>query len=342
MTSAALAIFKVLVFVARAASGKSESLTCVKAMLAAMREELLHIGREVSILDDYPYVHLMRRIDEELVKMGLPPMFFVDLKHGFIEPQFSWKLLVMLLNGDYEHLVLQQKPYATEDAVKRLLVRMDHGRRQLGARPLFYRPGGQIKLTPTEFDELVSRIQQDVLDMLEERNKQVPQDPDNTTTLIEFARGAPYGAVPPFPYAYDDSFSALDPAILKVAAFLYLRVHFVQALQKNWARCDPNDPASILSHGVPFDVMLESYGEDDYLHLLETSGSPGHIRVETLDGQVFHVPAGVFDNSQVDHTSWVREYSKMPWEEWPPDKCRLLGGALREALEPAWEAYAAR
>ena len=61
-------VFDVVLLVALPASGKSE----VRNFMANIEPERLqrefHIGENLQ-LDDFPYVHMMRRIDNELEKM---------------------------------------------------------------------------------------------------------------------------------------------------------------------------------------------------------------------------------------------------------------------------------
>ena len=62
-------VFKVVLLQALPASGKSE----VRNFMANIEPERLkkefHIGENLQ-LDDFPYVHMMRRIDNELEAMG--------------------------------------------------------------------------------------------------------------------------------------------------------------------------------------------------------------------------------------------------------------------------------
>ena len=66
------------------ASGKSE----VRRYLAQLDPEVVrrdfHMGETVQ-LDDYPYVHMMRRISEELVGRGHGGVFFASGVEPFLE-----------------------------------------------------------------------------------------------------------------------------------------------------------------------------------------------------------------------------------------------------------------
>jgi len=68
-------VFKVVLLQALPASGKSE----VRNFMANIEPERLkqefHIGENLQ-LDDFPYVHMMRRIDNELQAMGHARVFY--------------------------------------------------------------------------------------------------------------------------------------------------------------------------------------------------------------------------------------------------------------------------
>src|SRR5438093_10001146 len=68
-------IIDVLLLLALPASGKSE----VRRYLASLSPEQcrgdFHLGPTVQ-LDDYPYVHMMRRVSQELRKQGADGVFF--------------------------------------------------------------------------------------------------------------------------------------------------------------------------------------------------------------------------------------------------------------------------
>ena len=64
-------IFDPLLLLALPASGKSE----VRTYLTAKDPSQFHMGPNVQ-LDDYPYVHVMRRISQELRKRGHDGVLF--------------------------------------------------------------------------------------------------------------------------------------------------------------------------------------------------------------------------------------------------------------------------
>ncbi|MCK5358131.1 MAG: hypothetical protein KAJ48_07020, partial [Elusimicrobiales bacterium] len=95
--------FQIVLLVALPASGKSE----VRKYLANIAPEVLkndlHIGENLQ-LDDFPYVHLMRRIDDELTALGKERVFFQSGDKPFINPK-DWETLIHILNEDYEDLM---------------------------------------------------------------------------------------------------------------------------------------------------------------------------------------------------------------------------------------------
>src|ERR1700694_5225293 len=101
-------IIDTLLLLALPASGKSE----VRRYLAVLSPEAcrsdFHLGHTVQ-LDDYPYVHLMRRISQELRAQAQDPVFFESDAHSMSEPR-DWGTLIELLNEDYDDLVQRRRP----------------------------------------------------------------------------------------------------------------------------------------------------------------------------------------------------------------------------------------
>lgn len=327
-------IFKNVIFVALAASGKSEVITFIKKMPPEERERELHIGRELVILDDFVYVDLMRRIDEALCQMNENPVFFSDPKKPFKEPHISWKLLIQLLNYDYERLFLSPKRETTAGAAKELLADLDRARVALGTSPIFF------QLKKTKFNRLCAALEEKVATLTKKRQEQMPPHPEETTVLFEFARGGEYGSPLPLPAGrgYAASFAAFRSECLQGAVCLYLEVLPEQAALKNFLRADPRDPSSILGHCVPYEVMFRDYGSDDFRHLLKISEKPGCIAVETISQKKFFIPAAILDN-KADLTTFVRKYQNQPFNRWPKKDRVALGQALKKACQELWKKY---
>ncbi|NNC93641.1 MAG: hypothetical protein HKN80_14250 [Acidimicrobiia bacterium] len=304
-----------LLLLALPASGKSE---LRRFLDSRSRDELaeLHLRPGVQ-LDDYPYVHLMRRVSAELTRLGAPPIFFASSGEGWLEPR-DWGALIHLLNEDYAALT-SPRPAAPE-AGGVLLRRFDAARRAVGAPAPFDALDGGVR------SELCTAIETEAseLDRLE------PVDLAVRTVVIEFARGGPDDArmplEPPNGYAY--SLSQLSPAILESAAILYVWVEPAESRRRNRERAKPGreGDASILHHGVPETVMMDEYGTDDIEWLMEHSDRPGTIAV-SAHGRVFHLPIVRFDN-RVDRTSFLRS-DPASWDGELVDGLRL---ALRDAF----------
>lgn len=301
------------------ASGKSEVRKYLDSLSAAECASQFKIGHTVQ-LDDYPYVHLMRRIDDERVVLGLPRVFFLSAAEGFQNP-LDWGTLIEILNDDYDD-VLDGRTIAVECAVDWLLGRYDEARKRVGAPPI------TADLTPALKAKLTAALKADAEKLLADKNAGIPDSLEGKTVVIEFARGGRQGAPLPLGegYGYQYSLGRLSDAILAHAAILYIWVSPEESRRKNEARTDPNDPGSILNHGVPIAVMLNEYGQDDMEYLITQSDRPDTVRIER-GARVFYLPVGRFDN-RVDKTSFIRD------KVWPEDKI----AALREGLNQAFSA----
>lgn len=300
------------------ASGKSE----VRTFLAQFDEETcrksFHMGSTVQ-LDDYPYVHMMRRFDQELVALGRSRVFFKDEDRGFVDGR-DWGTLITLLNEDYGDL-LAGKQIQTEEPVKWLRTRIDEARARVEAEPVF------SSMPESSLRKLDGRLEAEVAGLLKDKNAGIPETLEGRTVVIEFARGGPDGAVPPLeaPLGYQYSLARLSDEILERSAILYIWVTPEQSRQKNEERADPNDPGSILNHGVPIDVMLQDYGCDDMAYLIEGSDRPDTVKVETR-GRIHYLPAARFDNRD-DLTTFVRADR----ETWDKESIEKLQNGLASA-----------
>jgi len=311
---------EIVLLLALPASGKSE----VRKYLANVPSDSLsrdfHIGETLQ-LDDFPYVHMMRRTDDELGKLGKPRVFFQSGDKPFINPK-DWGTLIHLLNEDYRDL-MAKKLIEADSAAALLLQRIEAAGVKAGiARRL------------AVFDkEVTSRVsaalEKEARAMLDEKRAAYPATFEGKTIVIEAARGGPHDSSMPLkaPFGYQYSIGQFDPEILKRASILYVWVTPEESRRKNTARTDPNDPGSILHHGVPMDVMMNDYGCDDMDWLEKNSAVPGAITIESLNGR-FNIPVGRFDN-RVDKTSFLREDKK----NWPKDKVDAVHNGLKSALD---------
>ena len=322
-------ILDVLLLLALPASGKSE----VRRYLASLTPEQcrtdFHMGPTVQ-LDDYPYVHMMRRVSQELRQAGMDGVFFDSDDLPMKEP-LDWGTLVELLNEDFEDLNGRHRP-APASAADWLLDRFDLARQKAGAHPAFGAlPAGTRRA-------LSAALEREAADLLRDKNAGVPDSLAGRTVVIEAARGGPDGATPPLPaplgYAY--TLRKFGDAILSRASILYVWVTPEESRRKNHERTDPNDPGSILHHGVPMAVMLGDYGCDDMDWLLRNSDRPDTVRVES-HGSVHHLPVARFDN-RVDKTTFVRAEPSA----WKPADVAALHGGLAEAFRHLAQAGATR
>ena len=156
--------------------------------------------------------------------------------------------------------------------------------------------------------------------------------------MIEAARGGPDGAAMPLPspLGYRHSLATFSDAILSRASILYVWVTPEESRRKNHERTDPNDPGSILHHGVPMAVMLGDYGCDDMDWLIRQSDRADTVRVETR-GKTFHLPVARFDNRR-DKTTFVRAERSA----WASEDVEALHGGLGEAFGRLVRAAGAR
>ena len=307
------------------ASGKSEVRTYMASVAAAVSARDFHVDASAQ-LDDFPYVHVMRRIDEVLAFGGVAPIFFRAGDQPFGDAR-DWGTLVELVNDDYADLVARRAT-GRPMAATALFERIDRARTRVGA--------------PAALGALDGAVRARLCDALEREARQLADDKDalcaagreGKTVVIEFARGGADGSAMPLaaPYGYAYSLAQLSPTILARAVVLYIWVTPEESRRKNEARTDPNDPGSILHHSVPIAVMRGEYGCDDMAYLVEHAERPGTLTV-TAHGNTYHLPVARFDN-RVDKTSFVRE----PRERWSADDVT----ALHQGLAAAFGALAGR
>jgi hypothetical protein len=310
-----------LLLLALPASGKSEVRTYLSTLSPEQCRDEFRIGPTVQ-LDDFPYVHLMRRIDEELVKLGhRSPLFFASQEKPFADP-IEWGTLIELLNEDFTDL-LARKVHGPSSAARHLFERLERARSRVG---------GEAKIAALEDtlqEQLAGRLEAEAADLLQKKHAEYPETLEGKTIVIEFARGGAQGSAMPLPapFGYQYALATLSDEILRRSAVLYIWVTPEESRRKNEARADPDDPGSILHHGVPIEVMLKDYGCDDMEHLIGRSDRPDTVRVETR-GQTYYLPVARFDN-RVDKTTFVRDDPAT----WQPGDVQALHEGLRGAFE---------
>lgn len=320
-------VFDIVLLVALPASGKSE----VRNFMANIEPERLqrefHIGENLQ-LDDFPYVHMMRRIDNELEKMGEERLFYPG-EEPFIDGR-DWGTLCCLLNEDY-HDLINRNVVETDSAAKLLFDRIDCAGAQVGINPRIAMLKENIR------NKLAELLEKEARAMLDEKHAAYPDSFDNKTIIIECARGGPDGSDMPLKdtFGYQYSLPLFCPEILEKAVVLYIWVTPEESRRKNSDRADPNDPGSNLHHGVPMAVMLGDYGCDDMEYLVEHSDQENTITVSAY-GKSYHLPIGIFDNRQ-DKTSFLRETP----EKWDADRIDTVTAAIRKATDTMFNGYTA-
>ena len=243
-----------ILLLALPASGKSEVRRYLELMPKDARLKDFHMGDSVQ-LDDFPYVHMMRRIDDEAAALGGKRVFFHSSERPFQNP-LDWGTLLELVNEDHEDM-LAKKVLTPKSAGELLMERIDRASVKVGA------PARLAAMDKAQKAKIAAKIEPEARKMLEEKHKGYPSTLEGKTLVIEFARGGPQtaGLPLPEPFGYRYSLAKLSPKILEKAAILYIWVTPEESRRKNSARTNPNDPGSILHHGVPIEVMLNDYGQ---------------------------------------------------------------------------------
>jgi hypothetical protein len=328
----ATSILDTVLLFALPASGKSEVRTYMASLTAKQCREDFHMGPTLQ-LDDYPYVHLMHRIDDELKANGWKYAYYAGPTRPFQDP-WEWAALIELLNEDYDAL-LGGRSLRVKSAGQWMMDRFDQAHAKVGL--------------PEPLGDVPYRIRKRVADAIEKEcaaelktlNQTCGQNRKGKTIVIEAARGGANGSAFPIttPRGYLATFQQLSPQILERASVLYVWVDPEESRRKNIERGRPDGQGSILHHSVPMEVMLGEYGCDDMAWLIGQSDRPNTVKVERIvedrtdDGsshysnRVYYLPVGRFDNRK-DKTSFIRNGR----ENWKPKEIQALHGGLKEAL----------
>ena len=318
----------IVLLLALPASGKSEVRRYMMHVDRAKRIEQFHLADTVQ-LDDYPYVELMREIDDALDELGEPRRFFKSNNDGFFHAE-DWGALLALVSEDFHVFANPDLPTPSADAAF-MFTRLDAARKKAGAPPAFESMAADVR------ERLAAKMQKKCTWVVHELFSKRPASLADKTVVIEFARGGPEGSSMPLksPWGYQYSLAQLAPEILEKAAVLYVWVEPEESRRKNKARDVPGAENTVLFHAVPESVMRNDYGCDDMAHLLETSTVPNAITVHA-HGNEYHLPIGRFDN-RVDKTTFVRADPS----EWDPKLVEDLHTGLAEGLGKMWSAYKA-
>ncbi len=319
-------VFNTILLVALPASGKSE----VRNFMANIEPERLqkefHIGANLQ-LDDFPYVHMMRHIDEELEALNEERVYYPDNDHPFFDGR-DWGTLCNLLNEDYKDMK-NRTVVKPESAAEFLMERIDRASLAAGLPP-------RCSLLRNGAREIIcQKLEEEARAMLDAKHAQYPDTFENKTIIIECARGGPDGSTMPLTgaFGYQYSFPQFCPEILENAVILYIWVTPEESRRKNFARANPDDPGSNLFHGVPLPVMLGDYGCDDMEYLMEHTTVEDTITVKAY-GRTYHLPIGVFDNRE-DKTTFLRANKAL----WDKERVDDVTKAIRTATDTMWRNY---
>ena len=319
-------VFKTVLLVALPASGKSE----VRNFMANIEGERLkkefHIGENLQ-LDDFPYVHFMRLIDNALERKGEPRIFYQSDEDPFFN-DYDWGTLIQLLNEDYDRL-MSREAINPESYAMELFERMDRAATVAGIEP-------RIAMLDDELIvELADELEEEAKKITLATEVQYADSYEGKTLVIECARGGPDGSSMPLTggYGYQYSLPMFSKAVLDDAAILYIWVTPEESRRKNNERANPDDPGSNLFHGVPMNVMLGDYGCDDMEYLCSQARKKNTVTVNA-HGKTWDLPVGIFDNS-TDKTTFLRADEK----EWDPALVEEVTGAVRHATDLMWENY---
>jgi hypothetical protein len=309
----------IVLLLALPASGKSEVRRYIKHLSPEKRKKDFFMGPSVQ-LDDFPYVHMMRRVDDELVSRGKARLYFESSERPFRDP-LDWGTLMHLLNEDYEALsarAVKEPP----SAALLLFDRIDRASKAVGA------PARMAGLDPETRASIAGPIEKEARELWDERKPGQKIDLKGKTLVIEFARGGPQGSKLPLPtpFGYRYSLAQLPKTLLGKACILYVWVTPEESRRKNENRADPNNPGSILHHGVPIEVMLNDYGCDDMDWLEANAERKGVVTVKAHN-KTFHLPIARFDNRK-DKTSFLRADP----DKWKKEDVAAVHDGLKGAL----------
>ena len=315
-----------LLLLALPASGKSEARRFLLNFPLEKRLELFHVA-DTTQLDDFPYVHFLRCIDDELANQGKERVFYKGPHSGF-RNGLDWGTLLHLVGEDYAVMKDPAAPNPTRDAAV-VFERIDAARGAVGAPAVFE------TMDPALRETLAKALRGETERLVNELFGGRPQTIDDKTLVIEFARGGPEGSSMPLPppHGYQWNLAQLSPAILEKAGILYIWVTPEESRRKNIERCDPNDPGSILAHSAPEEVMRGDYGCDDIEYLMGQAAEPDTIQIEA-HGKTWTLPICRFDN-RVDKTTFLRGDPAT----WPEADVRALHEGLEGPMRKLKAAY---
>jgi hypothetical protein len=314
------------------ASGKSEVRKYLDGLSPEQCREEFRMGQTVQ-LDDYPYVHFMHRIDDELKKHGWHYIFYKGPTRPFAD-SFEWGTLVHMLNEDYADLNAG-RVVNVQSAAQLLFDRLDAAHEKAGLAPALGDVPYRLRKKVAEALEAEARKE------LAGRNRICSEGLAGKTIVMEAARGGPNGSAFPLtpPHGYMYTFSQFSDEVLDRASVLYIAVTPEESRRKNIERARPDGQSSILHHSVPMEVMLGEYGLDDMAWLKSQSDRPDTVKVErpviatNASGdkvyvmKTWYLKVGEFDN-RIDKTTFIRK----PRKDWTEEEIAGVHNGLKAAF----------
>ena len=319
-------VFDVVLLFALPASGKSE----VRHLLSNVEPDRLvkefHIGDNVQ-LDDFPYVYMMRCVDDELTRMGKEPLF-ADKPGSIFRDDRYFGALIRMLNEDYEDL-FAKKQITAENIAKYYLDRFDKACEDCEIKPQI------ATLDDATKEKLYEAMTPLCEQMLKDKYDNYPDTMEGKTCVIEMARGGDINSTLPLSGAegYQYSLRQFSDHILSNAAILYIWVTPEESRRKNHDRAKPGADGSSLFHETPLEVMYHTYGVCDMMYLREHSEKPDTVTVK-IGEKTYYVPIGVFDN-RVDKTTPFRAEP----ETWDPKLVDEAISVIKNATDTMWLNY---
>ena len=312
-------VFEVILLLALPASGKSEVRNFLNNIEPEILKKELHIGETLE-LDDFPYVHFMKLIDQALEEEGQKRIFYPG-EVPFIDSR-DWGTLINLLNEDYYDL-LNRNVINCDSIAQYFFTRIDNAAKMVGIHPRLAKLDSDLR------KRIAEKLNDEAQKILDFKYQQYTEDLNGKTIVIEAARGGKDGSSYPLqdPFGYQYSLPQFCPEILSKAKILYIWVTPEESRRKNEARTDPENPGSNLFHGVPLTVMLNDYGCDDMLYLKEKSEKENTITIKTY-GETYYLPIGIFDNRN-DRTSFLRRDK----EEWTKEEIKHVTEGIKQATD---------
>jgi len=207
---------EVLLFLSLPTGGKSEIRKNLSNISSQNKLDGYKVGPMV-LLDDSPYVGIMRRISQELEKRGRDPIFYTSSALALTDPR-DRGTLVHLLNEDYEDIIKQRIPTPVSASLY-LFDRLDKARTKAGAEPKLSKLPKELRL------ELAKVLEKEASDLLQEKNLEIEQSLaySQKTIAIGLSRDGADESKKPLPQPYDHNYtlSHLSKEILEKAKILY-------------------------------------------------------------------------------------------------------------------------